>query len=200
MAQGAPVAYAIVAPPLQCPDAATIVQLANPCAYGPGPCCSSRTYFISQVAHEEQQLSIYVQLWEKTKKGKQNQWMDKAAEEVYNKLLELHEHFPEIFSGIRTESVAIPGRSTPFIIATPDPEFLATRLYQNCSMEAPGPRQTMRGCSWAVRSAGPPHNSPPKRVCGRIGRTGNTASAFNRSKAVGFKEPDCGSTCAHCRH
>ncbi|KAK8933774.1 hypothetical protein KSP39_PZI015938 [Platanthera zijinensis] len=44
-----------------------------------------------QVAHEEQQLPIYVRLWEKTKKGKQNQWMDKAAEEVYNNLLELHE-------------------------------------------------------------------------------------------------------------
>ncbi|KAK8966418.1 hypothetical protein KSP40_PGU014157 [Platanthera guangdongensis] len=44
-----------------------------------------------QVAHEEHQLPIYVRLWEKTKKGKQNQWMDKAAEEIYNKLLELHE-------------------------------------------------------------------------------------------------------------
>lgn len=36
-------------------------------------------------------MPIYIRLWEKTKKGKQNQWADKAAEEVYNKLLELHE-------------------------------------------------------------------------------------------------------------
>lgn len=32
-----------------------------------------------------------MRLWEKTRKGKQNQWTDEAAEEIYNKLLELHE-------------------------------------------------------------------------------------------------------------
>ncbi|KAK8962915.1 Deoxyhypusine synthase [Platanthera guangdongensis] len=44
-----------------------------------------------QVAHEDQQFPIYIRLWEKTKKGKQNQWIDEAVEEIYNKLLELHE-------------------------------------------------------------------------------------------------------------
>ncbi|KAK8921956.1 Methylesterase 3 [Platanthera zijinensis] len=45
------------------------------------------------------------------------------------------EQYPEINGGTTRTSVAIPGRSEPFIILTSDPEFLASRLYQNCSLE-----------------------------------------------------------------
>ncbi|KAK8948674.1 hypothetical protein KSP39_PZI005661 [Platanthera zijinensis] len=60
--------------------------------------------------------------------------------------------------------------------------------------------QEMLGQTEGVGSAQRRDAGEQKRVSRRVGRTGNTASAFNRSKAVGFKEPDCGSTCAHCRH
>ncbi|KAK8914546.1 Polyneuridine-aldehyde esterase [Platanthera zijinensis] len=49
--------------------------------------------------------------------------------------LGLQNRGPATAGSCRAESVAIPGRSASFIIATSYPEFLATRIYRNCSME-----------------------------------------------------------------
>ncbi|KAK8923427.1 hypothetical protein KSP39_PZI019055 [Platanthera zijinensis] len=52
----------------------------------------ARTIYEMRAApQEENELPIYVRLWEKTRKGKHNEWQDETAEELYKKLLELHE-------------------------------------------------------------------------------------------------------------
>ncbi|KAK8946415.1 hypothetical protein KSP39_PZI007369 [Platanthera zijinensis] len=52
----------------------------------------ARTIYEMRGAPQEQdELPLYVRLWEKTHKGKHNEWQDEATEEIYKKLLELHD-------------------------------------------------------------------------------------------------------------
>ncbi|KAK8934008.1 hypothetical protein KSP39_PZI015913 [Platanthera zijinensis] len=44
-----------------------------------------------EAPQKEDELPIYIRLWEKTRKGKHNEWQDDTSEELYKKLLELHE-------------------------------------------------------------------------------------------------------------
>lgn len=44
-----------------------------------------------EAPQQENELPIYIRLWEKTRKGKHNEWQENTEEEIYKKLLELHE-------------------------------------------------------------------------------------------------------------
>ncbi|XP_020575566.1 methylesterase 3-like [Phalaenopsis equestris] len=51
-------------------------------------------------------------------------------------ILEQHfEQLPDKYTDMQTKSIAIPGRSEPFIISILQPKLLASSLYQNCSFE-----------------------------------------------------------------
>ncbi|KAK8949152.1 hypothetical protein KSP39_PZI006218 [Platanthera zijinensis] len=47
--------------------------------------------FKREAPQENDELPIYVRLWEKTHKGKHNEWQDETTEELYKKLLKLHD-------------------------------------------------------------------------------------------------------------
>ncbi|KAK8948971.1 hypothetical protein KSP39_PZI005837 [Platanthera zijinensis] len=48
-------------------------------------------YEMREAPQKEDELPIYIRLWEKTRKGKHNEWQDDTSEELNKKLLELHE-------------------------------------------------------------------------------------------------------------
>ncbi|KAK8941703.1 Ribonucleoprotein [Platanthera guangdongensis] len=47
--------------------------------------------FKRNAPNEQDELPFYIRLWEKTHKGKHNEWQDKTVEETYNMLLDLHD-------------------------------------------------------------------------------------------------------------
>ncbi|KAK8938589.1 hypothetical protein KSP39_PZI011496 [Platanthera zijinensis] len=52
----------------------------------------ARTVYEMRIAPNEQdELPLYIRLWEKTHKGKHNEWQDETVKESYNTLLDLHD-------------------------------------------------------------------------------------------------------------
>ncbi|KAK8913896.1 E3 ubiquitin-protein ligase UPL2 [Platanthera zijinensis] len=52
----------------------------------------ARTVYEMRISPNEQdELPLYIRLWEKTHKGKHNEWQDETVKETYNMLLDLHD-------------------------------------------------------------------------------------------------------------
>ncbi|KAK8931470.1 hypothetical protein KSP39_PZI016310 [Platanthera zijinensis] len=48
-------------------------------------------YEMRNAPNEQDELPLYIRLWEKTHKGKHNEWQDETVKETYNTLLDLHD-------------------------------------------------------------------------------------------------------------